>query len=75
MGPAPVTGLVKSLQGRWSRNQNQLFTCVHMETSFLCRFQKVCYLRVGNWELSLSAATDAVSLILGVKKGANLVKF
>ena len=46
-----------------------------METSFLCRFQKVCYLRVGNWELSLSAATDAVSLILGVKKGANLVKF
>ena len=35
---APVIGLVKSLQGYWSCNVKvTIFTCIHTETSFMCR--------------------------------------
>ena len=35
---APVIGLVKSLLGYWSCNVKvTIFTCIHTETSFMCR--------------------------------------
>jgi hypothetical protein len=78
MGPAPVTGLVKSLQGRWSRSVKISFlpASTWKLPSSCAGFIK--YMLLETRELksgSLSSATHAVRLILGIYKGTDLVKF